>query len=71
MNNWVSHFSQRKYLQVSTTQNQRIHKALELSQYNGTFLLCFGMISVTIAVFFLELLSLKFCTIRFFFRILE
>lgn len=71
MNNWVSQFSQRKYLEISTTHNQRNHKALEVSQFSGTFLLCFSMISITVVIFALELLSQKYRTIRIFFKLFE
>lgn len=65
MNNWVSQFSQKKYLRFhSTIDNQRSHQKLQLTQFGGTFLLCSGMIFATTLVFLLELFSKRISIIR-------
>ncbi|XP_037040009.1 uncharacterized protein LOC119077005 isoform X2 [Bradysia coprophila] len=71
INNWVSQFSQKKYLQFQSTSNQRSHQKLKLSQFSGTFGLCFGMICVTILTFCFELLSQRFLVIRKFVELFE
>lgn len=64
MDNWVSQFSQKKYVRFTSTENQRSHQKLQLLQLEGTFRLCLCMTCITIFIFFLELLSKKILIIR-------